>query len=73
MQATSFDPALGRYDNQEMLSTNSVGDWDQAKTIIHLGTTITALFKFCLGEKRIRNSIDFSWSWRARSSRNRQA
>lgn len=35
-----FDPALGRYDNQEMLSTNSVGDWDKSKTIIHLGTNI---------------------------------
>lgn len=35
-----FDPSLGRYDNQEMLATNSLGDWDKTKTVIHLGTNI---------------------------------
>lgn len=35
-----FDPALGRYENEEMLATNSLGDWNKSKTIIHLGTNI---------------------------------
>lgn len=35
-----FDPALGRYTNEEMLATNSLGDWDKTSTIIHLGTNI---------------------------------
>lgn len=35
-----FDPALGRYENYEMLATNCLGDWDKSKTIIHLGTNI---------------------------------
>lgn len=35
-----FDPALGRYTVEEMLATNSLGDWDKSKTIIHLGTNI---------------------------------
>ena len=35
-----MDPALGRYDNQEMLATCSVADWVHSNTILMLGTNI---------------------------------
>lgn len=35
-----MDPALGRYDNQEMLATCSVADWVHSNTILMLGTNL---------------------------------